>query len=45
MNPQHWVASTALAALAIPLGLAAVGCSGLWLGSSLALGKRVKDPG
>lgn len=38
-------APTALAALAIPLGLAAVGCSGLWLGSSIALGQRVKDPG
>ena len=38
-------APTALAALAIPVGLAAVGCSGLWLGSGLALGKRVKDPG
>lgn len=37
-------APTALAALAIPLGLAAVGCSGLWLGSGVALGKRVKDP-
>jgi len=43
-------APAALAALAIPLGLAAVGCSGLWIGSSLALGRRVnvvtgKDPG
>jgi AAA family ATP:ADP antiporter len=39
-------APTALAALAIPVGLAAVGCSGLWLGSSLALGRQVrKDPG
>ena len=35
-------APTAFAALAIPVGLAAVGCSGLWLGSSLALGRRVK---
>jgi AAA family ATP:ADP antiporter len=34
-------APTALAALAIPVGLAAVGCSGLWLGSSVALGRRV----
>ena len=33
---------TAFVALAIPLGLAAVGCSGLWLGSSLLLGRRVK---
>lgn len=43
-------APTALAALAIPVGLAAVGCSGLWIGSSLVLGSRVKakaaaDPG
>jgi len=43
-------APTALAALAIPVGLAAVGCSGLWIGSSLVLGCRVKakaaaDPG
>jgi len=38
-------APTALAALAIPVGLAAVGCSGLWLGSSLALGRRVKVAG
>jgi AAA family ATP:ADP antiporter len=35
-------APTAFAALAIPVGLAAVGCSGLWLGSSVALGRRVK---
>ena len=35
-------APTALAILAVPIGLAAVGCSGLWLGSSLALGRRVK---
>ncbi|BDU68172.1 MFS transporter [Geothrix oryzae] len=35
-------APTALVALALPVGLAAVGCSGLWLGSSLALGRRVK---
>ncbi|GLH73634.1 MFS transporter [Geothrix limicola] len=35
-------APTALAALAIPLGLATVGCSGLWLGSAWALGRRVK---
>jgi AAA family ATP:ADP antiporter len=35
-------APTALVALAIPVGLAAVGCSGLWLGSSVALGRRVK---
>jgi ATP:ADP antiporter, AAA family len=35
-------APTALAALAIPLGLAAVGCSGLWLGGAWALGRRVK---
>jgi len=35
-------APTALAALAIPMGLAAVGCSGLWLGSAGALGRRVK---
>jgi AAA family ATP:ADP antiporter len=34
-------APTAFAALAIPVGLAAVGCSGLWLGSSAALGRRV----
>jgi AAA family ATP:ADP antiporter len=43
-------APTALAVVAIPLGLAAVGCSGLWLGSAWALGRRVKglaehDPG
>ncbi len=43
-------APTALAALAIPVGLAAVGCSGLWIGSSLILGSHVKakasaDPG
>ncbi len=38
-------APTALAALAIPVGLAAVGCSGLWLGSSLALGRRVQAAG
>ena len=43
-------APSALAALAIPVGLAAVGCSGLWLGSGWALGHRVerlsgKDPG
>ena len=36
-------APTVFAALAVPLGLAAVGCSGLWLGSSLALGRWVKD--
>jgi len=36
-------APTAFAALAIPVGLAAVGCSGLWLGSSVALGRRVKQ--
>ncbi len=35
-------APTALAALTIPLGLAAVGCSGLWWATSLALGKRVR---
>jgi ATP:ADP antiporter, AAA family len=35
-------APTAFAALAIPMGLAAVGCSGLWLGSGWALGRRVK---
>lgn len=34
-------APTAFAALAIPMGLAAAGCSGLWLGSSVALGSRV----
>jgi AAA family ATP:ADP antiporter len=43
-------APSALAAVAIPMGLAAVGCSGLWLGSGWALGRRVerfsgKDPG
>jgi len=43
-------APSALAAIAIPLGLAALGCSGLWLGSAWALGRRVKglaeqDPG
>ena len=43
-------APTALAALAIPVGLAAVGCSGLWIGTSLVLGNQVKtkvskDPG
>jgi len=43
-------APTALAVLAIPVGLAAVGCSGLWIGSSLVLGSHVKakataDPG
>ena len=36
-----WTPSV-LAALAIPLGLAAVGCSGLWLGGAWALGRRVK---
>ena len=36
-------APTALVALAIPVALAAMGCSGLWLGSSLALGRRVKQ--
>jgi AAA family ATP:ADP antiporter len=35
-------APTALAALAIPVGLAAVGCSGLWLASGWALGRRVE---
>ncbi len=35
-------APTALAALAIPVGLAALGCSGLWWGSAAALGRRVK---
>jgi AAA family ATP:ADP antiporter len=35
-------APSALAAIAIPLGLAAVGCSGLWLGGAWALGRRVK---
>jgi AAA family ATP:ADP antiporter len=35
-------APSALAAIAIPMGLAAVGCSGLWLGSAWALGRRVK---
>ncbi len=34
-------APAAFAALAMPLGLAAVGCSGLWIGASLALGRRV----
>jgi AAA family ATP:ADP antiporter len=38
-------APTALAALAIPMGLAAVGCSGLWIGNSLVLGGRVKARG
>jgi AAA family ATP:ADP antiporter len=43
-------APTALAALAVSVGLAAVGCSGLWLGSAWALGRRVRalsgqDPG
>ena len=38
-------APTALAALAIPVGLAAVGCSGVWLGTSLALGRRVRKAG
>ncbi|MDR3684523.1 MAG: hypothetical protein P4L11_12425 [Geothrix sp.] len=36
-----WTPS-ALAALAFPLGLAAVGCSSLWLGSAWALGRRVR---
>jgi ATP:ADP antiporter, AAA family len=36
-----WTPSV-LAALAFPLGLAAVGCSGLWLGGAWALGRRVK---
>jgi len=35
-------APTAFAALAIPMGLAALGCSGLWLGSALALGRKVR---
>ncbi|MBI1754326.1 MAG: MFS transporter [Acidobacteria bacterium] len=35
-------APTALVALAIPVGLASVGCSGLWWASSLALGRRVR---
>jgi len=34
-------APAAFAALAIPLGAAAVACSGLWLGASRALGRRV----
>jgi AAA family ATP:ADP antiporter len=38
-------APTALAALAVPVGLAAVGCSGLWFGSSLALGRRARKAG
>jgi AAA family ATP:ADP antiporter len=38
-------APTAFAALAVPVGLAAVGCSGLWLGGSVALGRRVRDSG
>ena len=43
-------APSALAAVAIPVGLATMGCSGLWLGSGWALGRRVKrlsgkDPG
>jgi AAA family ATP:ADP antiporter len=33
-------APAAFAALAIPLGAAAVACSGLWLGASRALGRR-----
>ncbi|WLT32039.1 NTP/NDP exchange transporter [Geothrix sp. PMB-07] len=35
-------APTALVALAIPVGLASLGCSGLWWASSLALGRRVR---
>jgi len=35
-------APSALALLAIPVGLAALGCSGLWWASSLALGRRAR---
>ena len=38
-------APTVLVALVIPVGLAALGCSGLWLGSSLALGRRAGKAG
>jgi AAA family ATP:ADP antiporter len=34
-------APSALAALLIPVGLAAVGCSSLWMGSGWALGRRL----
>jgi len=36
-----WVPSL-LAMIALPLALAALGCSGLWLGSAWVLGRRVK---
>ena len=35
-------APTALAALAVPVVLGALGCSGLWLASSLALGRQTR---
>jgi AAA family ATP:ADP antiporter len=35
-------APSALAALAVSMGFAALGCSGLWLGCAFALGRRVK---
>ncbi len=35
-------APTVLAALAVPVILGALGCSGLWLGSSLALGRQTR---
>jgi AAA family ATP:ADP antiporter len=38
-------APAAFVALAIPMGMAALACSGLWLGSAVSLGWRVKkDP-
>lgn len=38
-------APAALTAVAVPVGLAAMGCSGLWFGSGLALGRRAGKPG
>jgi AAA family ATP:ADP antiporter len=35
-------APSALAAMAMSMGFAALGCSGLWLGCAFALGRRVK---
>jgi AAA family ATP:ADP antiporter len=38
-------APTALLAIGVSVGLASVGCSGLWLGSSVALGRRAGKAG
>lgn len=38
-------APTALLAIGVSVGLASVGCSGLWLGSSMALGRKAGKAG